>query len=247
MEEIISDVNATPEQNVDAQPEVTTESVNTEVATPTVVEKPIQSPEENAHFAEQRRGREAAENKAKDIEQDYTVSKTYGEYGVHSIADIKEKFDMTLSEFEETLILQEMTAKGVNPDDVKKYAENLPEVKSARELIAKQAEDGKRAIEFNEFIAKFPNVKGEEIPVSVWATNKQGIPLKYAYADYLLDQQNNDSTKEKANEINASTSMGSVEGLGGSSGNLTEEMVENMSPKELAARWLEVRKLFKMK
>lgn len=234
MDEIISDVNASPEQTVDvqsvesiptAQVESPDTSVKAEVAEPIKDTKPVtpvvQTPEENSKFAEQRRAREAAEAKAASIERDYNISKTYGaEYGMHSETDIKEKYGMTVTEFQEAIRVEEMRSKGIDPDEMKKYAEELPIVKTAREFMEKQELEAKRNADFKNFLEVFPDIKPDTIPVDVWAINAKGIPLRYAYAEYALKQQKVEAEKVKANETTAKSSMGSVVSDGASADGL---------------------------
>jgi len=166
----------------------------------------------------------------------------------------------TESEYREALQEQELETKiraqyANVPDEI---INELTESRKFREQYqtkeqqnqAKQAEQRM----YQEFDEAYPDLKGEEIPPEVWAEVQQGKNLLDAYVRHenklLRDQLSGVQAKEQAeqaNLANAASSTGSVKTQGVPKGSLTEEMVENMSPQELAKRWPEVRKLFKMK
>jgi hypothetical protein len=117
-----------------------------------------------------------------------------------------------------------------------------------------QAQKEKQNQEFQEFFKYFEGVNKrpfsdkDEIPAEVWNANAQGIPLKYAYAEHHANQLESKLQLQQTNQANSNTSTGSVTGNGASTmGELTPEMIENMSPNELMKRWGEAKKLFKMK
>lgn len=99
----------------------------------------------------------------------------------------------------------------------------------------------------------------DNIPAEVWEENSKGTSLKKAYSDHYKETRIKELEAEletvkkgekvkQANEENASTATGSVTGNGNSTDNpLTPEMIETMSPSELAKRWQEVKKVMKMK
>jgi hypothetical protein len=231
-EEIVSAVDAAPAANVEpqseqaqevqtqAEPQAQAEPVKTNDAEPVEPQqaKPVQTPEENAKFAEQRRAREAAEAKATKIERDYNVAKTFGAYGVFSESDIAEKYGhLGITNYEQMAVAvreSEMKEKGVDPEIVKKYADDLPEVKEAREVKRNQEQ-------WQEFSREFPDVKVENIPQEVLIEYGKGKPLTDAYAIYEARQTRiakvkaqEEAAKVKANETNAQTAMGSVETSG---------------------------------
>ena len=166
----------------------------------------------------------------------------------------------TEAEYREALREQELENKIRSqytnvPDEI---IEELTEGRKFREqnqtkeqqTAAKQAEQRM----YQEFADAYPDLKGEDIPPGVWEEVKQGRNLLDAYARHenkiLRDQLSGVQAREQAeqaNQANAANSTGSVKTHGTPKGSLTEEMVENMSPQELAARWLEVKKLYKMK
>jgi hypothetical protein len=238
MEEILNTVNEVQEPTVEAQETVHTEtpetSVKTEVAEPVKETKVVQSQEENATYAKIRREAEAkAEAKARDS----VISEMYGtSHGIHTYADYKKAVQE-----------QEMKDKGVDPETVKKYVEEHPDVKAAREYKQNQEKEAKQKEEFVEFFNEFPDVDAAKIPPEVWAENAKGKPLADAYARYLLKQNKAAEAITKANEANAGSSMGSVNGLGGDPSILTEEMIEKMTPQEMSKRWGEIKKFYNMK
>lgn len=262
-EEIISGVNASPEQTVDVQTteqvETTVDSVNAdnvEVESTQQEVKPVQSKEENAHFAEQRRAREAAESKAAALERDYSIAKIYGkDYEIYSEGDIATKYGhlgiTTLDQFKEAIRLEEMKEKGIDPEEIKKYVNEDPDVKAAREWKEQQ----KKNEAYQEFFQYFKDENNRDfdttkdvIPQEVWDMVNKGKSLIDAYAIHESKQLKAEIKALKTNNLNAESSTGSVTGNGNAKDTtLTEEMVENMSTQEIASRWEEVKKLYKMK
>lgn len=112
--------------------------------------------------------------------------------------------------------IEEIKANSDIPDEVAK------ELLEARRIKAEYAEKQKTEEsnkEFTDFVKDYPNVKAEEIPQEVWETQKQGVPLKYAYQSYLLGQmmkenqilKQNASNSEKANIPATTANIGKVE------------------------------------
>lgn len=123
-----------------------------------------------------------------------------------------------------------------------------------REKFAKvKEEESKRLKENTDFLDYFKEIHGRDwtqqdgIPEEVKKLNEQGIPLRFAYAEHLTKKMTSERQIEQKNLENQETSPGSISANGTPSGGLTEEMVENMTPQELASRWGEVKKLFNMK
>ena len=90
-----------------------------------------------------------------------------------------------LKESIEKAKIEEIKANADIPDDVAK------ELLEARRIKAEYAEKQKAEEsnkEFTDFVKDYPNVKAEEIPQEVWDVQKEGVPLKYAYQSYLLNQ-----------------------------------------------------------
>lgn len=248
MDDNLTSVNAeqvSGESSQVEQVETTAEAVNADNSEVTTTE-PVQTKEENANFAEQRRAREAAEAKAATIERDYSIAKQYGaEWGVYSEADIAEKYGVNgitnLSQFEAAVREHEMKEKGVDPNAVKQYVDNDPDVKAAREWKRQQEEYG-------EFFKAYPDVKGNEIPVEVWQEYQKGKNLLDAYVRHENNQLKAKLKAIETNQANADSSTGSITGNGtGKNITLTPEAIEAMTDKERMARWPEIKKVLGMK
>ena len=121
-----------------------------------------------------------------------------------------------LKESIEKAKIEEIKANADIPDDVAK------ELLEARRIKAEYAEKQKAEEsnkEFTDFVKDYPNVKAEEIPQEVWDVQKEGVPLKYAYQSYLLNQiqkenqilKQNASNSEKANIPATTANIGKVE------------------------------------
>ena len=217
-----STVNAEPVETVEPQETEqdinTTESVNEEVTTSTVDEKPVQTQEENANYANIRRDAEA---KSYAKAQDDMVASMYGEsHGIYTKAD----YDQAIQAQEEANKVQEYVQNNI-PEE---YAKELVESKRFREQFeteqATKAKDAVSQKQFNEFFEAYPGTDPNSINQEVWNQYNAGVPLKIAYAA----QQENASLKaelaeykkgqqtQKTNNENASTSTGSTTGNGNS-------------------------------
>jgi len=137
MEENLNVVNDTQTGNVDGQTEqVNSESVNTEVAAvqnDKPVEKPVQTPEQNAEFARVRR---EAETKAKDA----VISEMYGEsHGIHTYAEYQAALAKQQAEAERAKFQEE---NGIDPDALKpvfqQWKESDPDFQELKAIRAEK-------------------------------------------------------------------------------------------------------------
>lgn len=264
MDEIIeSTVDAEPEVVVEPQIEETTEQVettdseNVEVAPTQEDIKPVQSAEENAKFAEIRR---QAEAKAKDK----VISEMYGEeYGIHTYDEYQKALKEQERVNREEAIRQEYADKGL-PEDLLNELVLSKQERLEREA-EKQSQQAKQFVDRNrlDFLDWYQSENGkafdansDTIPDEVWkqselyekSQGREGKSLMDAYAHYEIKQLKSKLSAQEVNKINAESSTGSVTGNGATKDiELTPELINSMSPKELAGRWQEVRKVFKMK
>lgn len=201
-------VGTQTETQATEQENASTESAIGEVATPQQNEKPVQSAEENARFAQVRR---EAEQKAYAKAQDELISNMYGvSHGIHTYAEYqaaldKQEQEQRLSELLEQNIPEEYATEML---ENRKFREQFEAEKQAKEQQKQQQAD------FQDFMSAFPDVKAEEIPTEVWQANAKGIPLRYAYAEHALKLTREVEAKAKANAENAKGSMGSITGDG---------------------------------
>lgn len=211
-----------------------------------------QSREENAFVKQLRLEKEQAEARAAKLERDNIIAQKYGrEYGVYSEADIANNYGhqgiTTLEELENAIEAQKS-----NID---------PELYNTIKTLEKEVNEGKalkKQIQQKEQLSNDPNVgkffNANEAEIVKLANSFQGdlkgdldialtILMRQKFPDYL-----NQIEAHKTNQQNAESSTGSLTGNGNSKDTtLTDEMVSEMSPSELAKRWPEVKKLYKMK
>jgi hypothetical protein len=203
MDETLNTVNEVQEQNVDAQPtEQVTETVineQAEVVTPQQDTKPVQSAEENANYAKIRR---EAETKARQKARDEWIAEQQYEWNGKPIK--------TEAEYQQALQEKEMQDRGIDPTEVRKIAEDLPEVKEARQYKRDREQ-------FQEFAKEFPGINLDQIPTEVLEQYAKGKDLTDAYARWKVrdiaateTKAKAEAEKAKANETNAKASMGSV-------------------------------------
>ena len=236
---IESTVNAEPVVNVEPQTNevvteqvVSTESAIGEVATPQQNEKPIQSAEENAKFAEVRR---RATEEARTAARDEMIAEMYGQsHGIKTYAEYQEAIanqeqEQKLADLLEQNIPEEYATEML---ENRKFREQFEAEQTAKQQQAQQQEDMK------DFISAFPEVKPNDIPAEVWKANANGIPLRYAYAEHALKLTQAAQTKAKANEENARGSMGNVGSNGtANDGYFTKDQVSKMTTTEVAKNY----------
>ncbi|MDP4147492.1 MAG: hypothetical protein Q8936_23990 [Bacillota bacterium] len=182
------------------------ESVNGDVATSTPEpSQHTQTPEQNAMYANIRR---QAEREA----EDRLISQMYGaSHGIHT----KAEYDRAVQAEQEAQQRQQMEQAGINPDLLKSFVNELPEVKQAREFLAKQQQDTKLQNEVTELLREFPDADISKVPENVLAEGIQkGIPLIYVYSRYasknaltIAEQRTLQNLKQ-----NSMTSPGSLSG-----------------------------------
>lgn len=228
MEENLSTVNAEPVETVETQNDAVNEPVQTNDAVPVEPQqdnnqqqKPVQSPEENAKFAQVRRDyeeklRAETERARKQAIDDYIAGQGYTWNGKE--IKTKDEYDEALQEKE---LYEKYQSQGLPEDVIQRLAKvdqlerRLDETqneKKAQELERQKQEAQQK--EFSDFMSAFPDVKGEDIPPEVWQARESGIPLKTAYKEYLYDVSKVAEAKAKANAENANASMGAVAGDG---------------------------------
>lgn len=217
-------VDATHEPNVEAQPAQDSEPVNAgEAEVATATEKTVQTPDENAKFAEVRRKAEAAA-------RDKTIAEMGMEWNGSPITTY-EQYVKAKAESEEAARREALQEKGVDPTIVDEYIENNPTVKEAKQLLAEKKEQERKQKEYAEFFEYFQTETGraydpakDTIPPEVWTLTQKGKTLTDAYA-YQMNKILKDKVAElegkllakATNEENAAASTGSITGGGGAS------------------------------
>jgi hypothetical protein len=215
-----STVNAEPVVNVEPHIEQVTnnEPVNAgekEVAQPT--EKPVQTPEENAKFAEMRRAREAAEARAAKVEKDYSIAQKYGrDYGVFSEEDIAANYShlgiTTMEQFEQAVERQKMIDRGIDPDILASEIENHPKVKQAMEKEKQAKNFGEFEAWYTENVGKMPDL--DKLPQPVIDAFFKGESMKTAFMEWDYKNFREKQQATETNKKNAASTTGSLTGNG---------------------------------
>ena len=230
------------------------ENAESEVVTdtPEEVEKPVQTPEENAKFADIRRKYEAEVVVAESDAQDALIAKMYGDS--HGIKTVKE-YDTAMAkqkEKEEVAKIQE--DKNYSEEDareildarrIKQENEQSKQAQSEQQQLETQTRNNN--IEFLDYFKvrydrDYDNVK-DVINPEVWKAVNNGTPLKYAYMEHEIKELKLGTKVAEKNAVNATATIGSVKGDGVVDSPLTEQQIANMSTSELMSRWAEVKKV----
>jgi hypothetical protein len=218
-------VNATPEIVVESQqPSEVVESVNTEVATVQPTEdKPTQSKEENAKFAEIRRKYEAEKTEAIQKAKDDLIARQYGEsHGIYTEA----QYNQALEEAKKQEAIQAIQeGKSYSDDEAREIYEarqiKADQAKAAEEAKTKAQMEEVKQKDINKFLAYFERENGraydsvkDEIPKEVWESVNKGETLKEAYIEYQLAQFKQGQAVANKNKENSEAAIGSVKGDG---------------------------------
>lgn len=107
------------------------------------------------------------------------------------------------------------------PKELAEELYKLRQERQQREIEKQQAEARQKAEQDNlDFLKYFRDVNGrpfdekDTLPEEVIQANQAGVPLRYAYADYLSRQLLSEKQIEQTNQANAESSTGSVNGQG---------------------------------
>jgi len=194
-----STVEATTEATTTDTPagEQTDGVTGTEKSVDEPAAQPKQTAEQDRAYADLRRKADAAEKRSTELEaqrtSDREIAKKYGQYGVYSDADVKEKYGQsnginTIAELETALRNEEYTKAGIDPEIINKIVNEHPSIKAAQasqEAAAKVQEDRFLVDSFSELSKEFTEISdAKDVPVDVWRVwqnGKSGISLKQAY------------------------------------------------------------------
>ena len=112
----------------------------------------------------------------------------------------------TEAEYKQALYEKELSDKGHSPEEIKKLVDENPEVKKAKEIVARDAEaekDRAKQKDQMDFLSWFKTENGRDfdtnkdtIPKDVWEENAKGVSLLSAYAKY-----ENQSLREKIRKL----------------------------------------------
>jgi hypothetical protein len=154
----------------------------------------------------------------------------------------------TESEYREALREQELVQQYQNYDVPEEVIQELVENKKFREKYETEQQKVEREKaqerDFQVFLESYPDVKPEEIPVSVWQEVESGKSLIDAYMKHenkilkdKLGLTNKQESIQQRNQENASASIGAVKSNGESAPFFTKEQVTRMSTKEVNENW----------
>lgn len=119
--------------------------------------------------------------------------------------------------------IEQLSQQSALPKELAEELYLLRQERQQREIEKQQMAEQYRIEQENlDFLNYFKEVNGrpfdetDNIPQEVILANQKGIPLKYAYAEYLSKQLLSDKKIEETNQSNAASSTGSVNGQGAS-------------------------------
>lgn len=145
--------------------------------------------------------------------------------------------------------VQEFVEKGYAPDVAREMAELKKENQEIKSQIQGFTQKTEQQREYEDFInwhneaqqqGLVGELKADEIPLQVWEAQRRGVPLKYAYMEYVLPQikiQTEQNTLKNLQK-NAETSTGSTKDGGSSENeNWSKEYIEQMAESQ-GSEWV---------
>lgn len=108
--------------------------------------------------------------------------------------------------------------------------------KESRDAKRKSEDESRLKQEIAAFCERFPEVRAEQIPDSVWEEVTSGMDLPHAYAYYLVTQEKDSGRAEEVNRGNSARSAAAL-GDGSTEPSFTREEVERMSRKDVAKNY----------
>lgn len=123
------------------------------------------------------------------------------------------------------------------PEDVIAELQNARQLrKESREAKRRSEQDGALQEEIAAFRERFPEVRAEDIPESVWEEVAGGMDLNHAYAFFLIAQKADGGTADEVNRDNSARSAAALS-EGSTEPSFTREQVEGMSAKDVAKNY----------
>jgi len=246
MDESLNSVNAEQTPVVEGQETVTGEGESAVVAEQQAVEeKPKQTPDENAAYKALR-----LQEKQDAVDKEYADLATSNGWTKLDGSPIRTKADYKAAE-KEFQKLNSLISSGEDEEKarLKVQIDEMREREKEREtFFQKQTRLERENTEFFEFFQKehgrpISQQDLAAIPAHVYQNAaRDGVPFKYAYAEYLAETRREKLTgieagkkTAEANAANATTTTGSVTGNGAADGGafFTREQVAAMSQAEV--------------
>jgi hypothetical protein len=166
--------------------------------------KPMQDDKTNAAFAEMRRAREAAEQKAAQVERDFNYFAKYNNLGVKTEAELKAQYgNQGINSWEDVDRYYEAQDKNIDPDLYREIIESKQTAQQAldklskyeqKELMQRQAEELSKDSRWGSFF----NANRDEI---MGVANQFGVDLNTArllVLDQKYQEPDNESLKQTA-------------------------------------------------
>lgn len=145
-----------------------------------------------------------------------------------------------------------MVDTGIPEETAKELLELRTRVERADSILKEaEAQKTKKQQEI-EFVEYFRLVNGrpfddtDKIPSEVLAEEKKGVPLKWAYADYLARESAKRAEIEKINEQNKQSAAPSMDSTGNQGLSFTKEQVQSMSTEEVKKNYGAIIKSMKL-
>ncbi len=123
------------------------------------------------------------------------------------------------------------------PEEVVAELQNARTLRrESRDAKRKSEQDGMLREEVAAFRERFPEVRADDIPESVWAEVAAGMDLNHAFAFYLVSEKQDGGHADAVNYENAVRSAATV-GDGSTEPVYSREEVERMSSKDVARNY----------
>jgi hypothetical protein len=185
-------------------------------------QKVVQTPEQNAAFAQMRRKADQAEREKEKTKRDLEIAKKYGvQYGIFSEEDIAAKFGQshginTLEEFESALQQQAAREAGIDPNLINQFVSTHPDVQKAREFMEqmiRQQTQAQLENELRELVEEYPELQLKTLADLQRLPNYDAIIEKAKKGNTLLEAYvlvNRKEISQKAKEQGAQQTIRNI-------------------------------------
>jgi|SRR5665647_772985 len=179
------------------------------------------------------------------------VARLYGYRDENGQGTVDEFLETIKQDFEKTQV-NSLVEKGYSEDEAKELIELRKEKEELTKFKTEYQKGEEKKRNDLEFIKYFELVNGrpfsdsDKIPAEVLKEEKNGTPLKYAYADYIAQQSIKKVKTEKVNNDNLESSAPSMSSTVLDKTAFTETEVKTMSRDEVKKNWPAITKSMKL-
>lgn len=191
---------------------------------------------------------ETAKTKLGKMEE---VARLYGYRDENGQGTVDEFLETIKQDFEKTQV-NSLVEKGYSEDEAKelielrKEKEELTKFKTEYQKSEEKKRNDLEFVKYFELVNGRPFTDSDKIPAEVLKEEKNGTPLKWAYADYIARNNKQKTETEKVNNENLESSAPSMSSTAPDKVSFTESEVKAMSREEVKKNFTAITKSMKL-